>query len=111
MGDKLSQELDDLKAQVAKNTSVIESAKTLIVGFGARLDAAGADPVALKALRDDLASEDDALAAAVAANTPADTSTSSSDTATAGSGMAAADTAAAAAGTSTTDQAQPAAGS
>lgn len=64
-------ELADLQAQVASNTTVIESAITLINGIAARIAAAGTDPVALKALTDSLKSEDDALSAAVASNTPA----------------------------------------
>jgi prophage DNA circulation protein len=68
-------ELDTLKAQVASNTSVIESAKQLIQGLGAALDAAIAannagDPVALATLSANLKTEDDSLAAAVAARTP-----------------------------------------
>ena len=71
----MSTSLDDLTAQVAKNTDVIESAKTLIVGLKTKLDAAIAslptdDGAALKALSDTLAAEDQSLADAVAANTP-----------------------------------------
>jgi len=64
-------ELDALTAQVDSNTSVIESAITLIQNIKAQLDAAGTDPAKLAALSATLASEDDKLAAAVAANTPA----------------------------------------
>lgn len=64
-------ELDDLKAKVAANTTVIGSAITLLQELKAKLDAAGTDPVALKALSDELGAQDQALAAAVAANTPA----------------------------------------
>jgi len=63
--------LDDLTAQVAANTTVIDSAIVLLEGLKAALDAAGTDPVKLKALSDSLAAEDSKLAAAVAANTPA----------------------------------------
>jgi len=63
--------LDALTAQVTANTTVIESALTLINGFAAQLAAAGTDPAALAALQASLKSEDDKLAAAVAANTPA----------------------------------------
>lgn len=69
---RMSTELDDLTAKVAANTDVIESAITLIQGIKAKLDAAGTDPVALKNLSNSLASEDQKLADAVAANTPAD---------------------------------------
>ena len=62
--------LDDLTAQVAANTTVIGSALTLIKGFSAQLAAAGTDPAKLAALQASLKTSDDALAAAVAANTP-----------------------------------------
>ncbi len=66
-------ELDDLKTAVAKNKDVVDSAIVLIQGLKAKLDAAIAsgDPAALKALSDSLGAEDQALADAVAANTPA----------------------------------------
>lgn len=67
----MADELAGLTAQVAANTTVIESALTLIQGLKAKLDAAGTDPAALKALSDSLAAEDQRLADAVAANTPA----------------------------------------
>ena len=63
--------LDDLTAQVAANKVTIESAIVLINGIAARITAAGTDPVALKALTDNLKAEDDNLAQAVVANTPA----------------------------------------
>lgn len=63
--------IDDLTAQVAANKTVVDSALVLIQGIAARITAAGTDPAALAALTDSLKSEDDALAAAVAANTPA----------------------------------------
>jgi hypothetical protein len=63
--------IDDLAAKVARNTSVTGSALALIQGFAAQLAAAGTDPTKLKALGDTLTANDDALAAAVAANTPA----------------------------------------
>lgn len=66
-------ELETLRAQVATNTSVVASASTLIKGFAARLDAAIAsgDPAALTALSAAIKKDDEDLAAAVAANTPA----------------------------------------
>jgi len=67
----MSAAMDALTAQVAQNTSVISSALTLIQGFAAQLAAAGTDPAALAALQASLQQSDDALAAAVAANTPA----------------------------------------
>lgn len=68
--ENMMADLTDLQAQVASNTTVIESAIVLINGIAARIDAAGVDPVALKALSDSLKASDDALSAAVAANTP-----------------------------------------
>lgn len=64
-------DLTALQAEVANNTTVETSAVTLLQGLKAALDAAGTDPVALKALSDTLGANDTALAAAVAANTPA----------------------------------------
>ena len=68
--EKIMSALDDLTAQVAANKTVIDSALALINGIAARITAAGTDPAALAALTTSLKSEDDALAAAVAANTP-----------------------------------------
>jgi hypothetical protein len=67
----MSKSLDDLTASVARNTSVEQSALTLIQGFSAQLAAAGTDPAKLDALKAQLDTSDDALAAAVLANTPA----------------------------------------
>ena len=64
-------ELDALKTAVARNTTVVGSALTLIQGLKAKLDAAGTDPAALQALSDELGKADDGLAAAVAASTSA----------------------------------------
>lgn len=66
--------LDTLKTEVAQNTEVIASAVTLINGLKAKLDAAIAsgDPAQLEALSASLDSSSNALAAAVATNTPAD---------------------------------------
>lgn len=63
--------LDDLTSQVAANKTVVDSALALIAGIADRIAAAGTDPAKLAALTSDLKSEDDALAEAVAANTPA----------------------------------------
>lgn len=69
--EKAMAEIDTLTAQVASNTSVIESAITLLGNIKALLDAAGTDPAKLAALSATLAAEDEKLAAAVVANTPA----------------------------------------
>lgn len=71
---KSKQQMDTLKElqdAVTKNSSVEASAIELLNGLKAKLDAAGTDPVALKALSDQLGSNTAALAAAVVANTPA----------------------------------------
>lgn len=64
-------DLTALQDAVTRNTSVVQSALTLIQGLKAQLDAAGTDPVKLKELSDQLGKSDDDLAAAVVANTPA----------------------------------------
>jgi uncharacterized alpha-E superfamily protein len=71
--NKMANELDDLKAAVAKDTEVDQSAITLLNGLKAKLDAAIAsgDPAQLTALSAQLGTNTDALAAAIAANTPA----------------------------------------
>lgn len=60
-----------LQAKVAEQTSVIESAVTLLNGLHAALIAAAGDPAAVTAIANSLAANTAALAAAVAANTPA----------------------------------------
>jgi hypothetical protein len=66
----MSQELDALIAEVARNTTVEKSALAAFQGLSAKLTEAGNDPVKLAKLRADLAANDDELAAAVTANTP-----------------------------------------
>lgn len=67
----MSKELDDLAAQVKANSDLLDSATTLINGIADRITAAGVDPAKLSALTNELKAKDDALAAAVTANTPA----------------------------------------
>ena len=71
--NNMATSLDTLTTAVTTNTSVIDSAIALINGIAAQITAAGTDPVALASLVSSLKSEDDALAAAVVANTPAAT--------------------------------------
>lgn len=66
----MSQEFDDLTAQVKSNTEVLNSAVVLINGIADRITAAGVDPQKLAALTTELKSKDEELAAAVLANTP-----------------------------------------
>ena len=61
--------LSDLQAAVAAEDTVIDSAVTLLQGLKAALDAAGTDPVALKALSDDIGAKTQQLATAVQTNT------------------------------------------
>lgn len=68
---QMAGELDALTTQVAANTTVEQSAVTLIQGIAAQLAAAGTDPAKLAALSASLKTSADALAAAVTANTPA----------------------------------------
>lgn len=68
---QMANALSDLQAAVAAEDTVIASALTLINGFAAQLAAAGTDPAALAALTTDINAKATALAAAVAANTPA----------------------------------------
>lgn len=65
--------LDNLKTAVANDTTVDQSAITLLTGLKTALDAAIAsnDPTQLQALSDQLGASQSALAAAVVANTPA----------------------------------------
>ena len=68
----MNAELDRLTTEVAETRTVVESAIVLISGLRQRLDdaIASGDPAALTALSEDLDSQQAALAAAVAANTP-----------------------------------------
>ena len=72
-GEKMAASLDDLKAKVEANTTVIGSAMTLLVGLKTALDEAIAqlpDQTALAELSAKLAANNQALADAVVANTP-----------------------------------------
>ena len=67
----MANELDELTSRVTASGDATDSAVLLLNGLKARLDAAGTDPVALKALSDALGTNTDELAAAILANTPA----------------------------------------
>ena len=62
--------LDELQVQVTANTTVEQSAITLIQGLAAQLAAAATDPAKVQALADQLNTSATSLAAAIAANTP-----------------------------------------
>jgi hypothetical protein len=69
--EKAMAAIDDLKASVAKEDTVIASAVTLLNGLSAQIKAAGTDPAALAAVTADIDAQTNALAAAVSQNTPA----------------------------------------
>jgi len=73
MENRMSQEMDDLKSAVAAETTVGESVVALLGDISARLTAALAagDTDAIKALTTELKANQEKLAAAVLANTPA----------------------------------------
>jgi hypothetical protein len=73
-GQAMALTLDDLKAKVQRNTTVAQSALTLIQGISQRLKDAAGDPAKIQALADELDATDIALADAVSANTPAEPS-------------------------------------
>jgi chromosome segregation ATPase len=66
--NKMANEIEDLTAEVSETKGIMLSAKTLIEGFAAALEAAGTDKVKLKALKDDLNAGSEDLAAALTAN-------------------------------------------
>jgi hypothetical protein len=66
----MSAEIDALKTQVASNNDLVKSAIALIQGIAAQILATAGDKAAATQLAADLKASDDALAAAIAANTP-----------------------------------------
>lgn len=68
---QVTQELQALTQQVHANTDAEQSAIQLLNGLSQQLKDAAEDPVAVRALADQLKTSGDALAAAVLANTPA----------------------------------------
>jgi hypothetical protein len=70
--EQMAGELDALRLEVEENTTVVGSAVTLLAQLKAMLDEAivNEDWTAVKALSETLSVNTDALAAAVAANTP-----------------------------------------
>ncbi len=66
----MAADLTALTDAVANNTTIDESAITLIEGLAVQIASLKNDPVALQALADSLNSESGKLAAAVATNTP-----------------------------------------
>ncbi len=64
-------DLTALQAELTRDTSVTSSAVTLITDLLAKVEAAKNDPAAIQAIVDGFRTNSDALAAAVAAGTPA----------------------------------------
>jgi len=62
--------LADLQTQVAANTSLEQSAITLITGLAAQIAALAQDPAAIQALATELSASAAALSAAITANVP-----------------------------------------
>lgn len=71
IGESMSAQLDRIKASVTRNGDVIDSGITLIKGLADEIRSLKAEPEQLVALADSLDAKADALAAAIAANTPA----------------------------------------
>lgn len=69
-GETMAGEVAKLEQDVADQTTVIQSAITLLQNIKALLDAAGTDPAKLAALSTAIEANSSALAAAVVANTP-----------------------------------------
>jgi hypothetical protein len=69
--EKMSPQLQAMTTEVTRATTVAASAVALIRNLAAQMIAAKDDPVAIQALADSLKTSDDAIAAAVSANTPA----------------------------------------
>lgn len=70
LGVNMANELADLEAAVARNTTVTGSVKALVVGLAERIAAAGTDPAKLAALTASLTASADELTAMVTENTP-----------------------------------------
>lgn len=70
MAKSVASDLDALTAQVAANTTVEQSAITLINGLAAQIASLKNDPAAIAALAAKLQTSAAALSAAITANTP-----------------------------------------
>jgi hypothetical protein len=66
----MASDLTEITKRVTETRDAEDAAVLLLGDLKTRLDSAGTDPVALKALSDQLGSGKDALAAAIVANTP-----------------------------------------
>lgn len=79
---KMTVQLDALRSEVARNTSVDQSVATLLDGLTERIAALEPTQEAIDALVNDLRTSNDATAAAVTRNTPAETAPSGGATPT-----------------------------
>lgn len=68
--EQIMSTLKDLQDEVTAEDTVVDSAVTLIQGLAAQVAALTPDQASIDALAADIKSKSDALAAAVAANTP-----------------------------------------
>jgi TolA-binding protein len=68
----LSQAVETLRAEIAENRTISQSAVTLIKGLAQQIRDNAEDPEALRALAAELDTQNADLAAAVAENTPAE---------------------------------------
>lgn len=66
-----AQVIENLRLEIERNKSVDDSAITLLNALAAKVEENINDPAALQALVDEVRNSNDALAAAVTANTPA----------------------------------------
>lgn len=70
METQMKTSLAELQAAVERDTTVTQSAITLLSGLAQQIKDAGTDPVALAAITQNLDANTNALAIAVSANTP-----------------------------------------
>ena len=68
----MAQDISQLETEVSEEVTIMASAEKLITGLAERLRDAGVDPAKLAKLQADLDTSGNALAAAIAANTPAE---------------------------------------
>ncbi len=69
--EEMMADLSQIRSEVEENSDVTSSAVALLNDLSARLSEIADDPEEVRALAEQLSSQTDALAAAVAANTPA----------------------------------------
>lgn len=70
--NQMRSELDNLQREVTETTDVMAAAEKIIAGFGQMLRDTKGDPAAVRALADQLDKQQQSLAQAIVANTPAE---------------------------------------